>query len=119
MSEAIAEQSTSSIDVTTNFRSMIRGGDVMTLLDELREVRRVPELTIAIHWSELIENPTHTQGYMRWLKSFLESKPTGQRRTATIFGTYQEREAAAKIEANVLNSGVRWEFTDEPTPDRG
>lgn len=53
------------------------------------------------------------------LKAFIDGRTGDQKRTAIIRGTAEEREESLKLQhmPNVLNSGVKWEFTDEKPKD--
>jgi len=53
------------------------------------------------------------------LKAFIDGRTGDQKRTAIIRGSSAEREEALKLQhmPNVLNSGVKWEFTDEKPKD--
>jgi len=80
-------------DISQEFLDM----DVFGFLDYLRTLKKEPELSITIDWKDV--------GTARRLKAFLESKPQGQKRYATIRAT----EAQHDLERNVFASAVKWE----------
>lgn len=108
------EQEQRTVDMSAAFLAALQGGEEASFRfnDELRAVRRTPELTITVNWRDLTTDPPRTQGLMRWMKGIVESG-RGQRRSLTIRGTRTEHEQAARIEANVLASGVHWEYTTD------
>lgn len=106
------------IDLSDAYKSSMLGSKpegVFVWMDEVQKHRKEPQLLIVLNWSDLPEPADKRQGLMRQLKAFLESSAPRQHRHVTLRGTREEYNHAAKIEANVLSSGVRWEFTDQPT----
>jgi hypothetical protein len=72
--------------------------------DYLRGLRREPSLTLTMDWRGL--------AWARWTKAFLENGDAlmrGQKRTATIRCTEQEKNEAA----NIFASGVKWINSEE------
>lgn len=93
------------IDVSEKFLTM----EAVMFSDELRNYRRLAvHLKISVPWMG-------DQFLGMRLKAFIEGRTGDQKRTAVITGTVEEREQALKQThmANVLNSGVRWEFRDK------
>ncbi len=92
------------IDLSEQFLTM----DPMVFSDELRKYRKLAvHLKIAVPWKG-----DYFLGMK--LKAFIDGRTGEQKRTAVIKGTTEEREMALKMQhmPNVLNSGVKWEFTD-------
>lgn len=84
-------------DISQDFLNM----GVFDFLDYLRTLKKEPELSIIIDWKG--------KDTARRLKAFLESKPQGQKRSATIRATQEQHDQ----ELNVFASGVKWEKVEE------
>ncbi len=80
-------------DISDNFSSL----GVLEWQDFLRTQRHEKSLSITVDWTD--------EYAAKRLKAFLEQKPAGQFRFATIRATEEQKNLAV----NVFQSGVKWE----------
>mgnify|MGYP001589439271 CR=1 FL=1 len=91
------------VDVSEAFRTM----SWFDFSDRLRQLRKEPVLKIFVDLSQMEDRQDFVE-IARRLKAFLEIKPQGQKRFATI----RAKKIQVAWEPNVFSSGVVWDQAD-------
>ena len=94
------EQRSGPADISNEFLTL----DPDSFSGHVRRLRSAPVLSIVVDITGMENGPLFIDK-MRKLKAFVEQKPTGQERSAKVFGRKEQR----RWGANVFFSGVEFE----------